>query len=150
MAGLVHKMRAAMPLKTAIFLYPGVTALDAVGPFEVLSRMPNTEVRFVGKETGPVLTEGDALLMGVTHTLAETLSADIVLVPGGSTTPGEMVDDEVLNWLRKIHETTTWTASVCSGALILGAAGNSEGLAGNHALAQDGCAQDYGCETAAA
>ena len=116
------------PFQVAILLYQGVTALDAVGPWDVLSRMSNTDVRFVGKELGPVVAEGGALLLGVTHTLAETLSPDLVLVPGGATTPGQMVDDEVLNWLRKVHETTTWTASVCTGALILGAAGILKGL----------------------
>ena len=115
-------------LQVAILLYSGVTALDAVGPWEILSRMPNTEIRFVGKEIGPVATEGDALLLGVTHTLAETPKPDIVLVPGGATTPGEMVDDAVLGWLRDAHETTVWTASVCTGALILGAAGILKGL----------------------
>jgi transcriptional regulator GlxA family with amidase domain len=112
----------------AILLYPGVTALDAAGPWEVLSRMPNTDVRFVGKEVGPVMAEGGALLLGVSHTVAETPSPDLVLVPGGTTTPGQMVDDEVLDWLRKVHEATTWTASVCTGALILGAAGILKGL----------------------
>jgi putative intracellular protease/amidase len=114
--------------QVAILLYQGVTALDAIGPCEVLSRMPDTEVRFVGKEEGPVMTEGGAALLGVTHTLTETPSPDLVLVPGGTTTPGQMVDDEVLDWLRKVHETTTWTTSVCSGALILGAAGILKGL----------------------
>jgi transcriptional regulator GlxA family with amidase domain len=116
------------PFQVAILLYPGVTALDAVGPWEVLSRMPDTEVRFVGKELAPVTTEGGVLLLGVTHTVAETPSPDLVLVPGGTTTPGQMVDDEVLGWLRKVHETTTWTTSVCTGALILGAAGILKGL----------------------
>jgi transcriptional regulator GlxA family with amidase domain len=116
------------PFQVAILLYPGLTALDAVGPWEVLSRMPNTEVRFVGKEEGPVITEGGALLLGVTHTIAETPSPDLALVPGGTTTPGQMVDDEVLNWLCKVHETTRWTASVCTGSLILAAAGILKGL----------------------
>jgi transcriptional regulator GlxA family with amidase domain len=115
------------PLQIAIVLYPGVTALDAVGPWEVLSRIPNAEIRFVGGEQGPVVTEGGALLLGITHTIAETRSPDIVLVPGGSTTPGQMVDDEVLDWLREVHRTTTWTTSVCTGALILGAAGILKG-----------------------
>jgi putative intracellular protease/amidase len=112
----------------AILLYPGVSALDAVGPWEVLWRMPDTDVRFVWKETGPVTAEGGVLLLGVTHTLAETPAPDLVLVPGGTTTAGQMVDDDVLNWLRKVHETTSWTTSVCSGALILGAAGILKGL----------------------
>jgi transcriptional regulator GlxA family with amidase domain len=116
------------PFQIAILLYPGLTALDAVGPWEVLSRMPNTEVRFVGKATGPLMTEGGALLLGVTHTVWETPSPDLVLVPGGTTTPGQMVDDEVLDWLRTVHETTSWTASVCTGSLILAAAGILKGL----------------------
>jgi transcriptional regulator GlxA family with amidase domain len=114
--------------QVAIVLYPGVTALDAVGPWEVLSRMPNTQVRFVGKHVGPVRTEGGTLQLGATHTQAQTLSPDLVLVPGGATTQGQMVDDDVLDWLRKVHKTTTWTTSVCTGALILGAAGILKGV----------------------
>ncbi|HZQ68001.1 MAG TPA: DJ-1/PfpI family protein [Terriglobales bacterium] len=68
----------------AILLYPGVTALDAVGPYEVFSRMPNIEIRFVGKEIEPVTTEGGALLLAATHTIAETPSPDLVLIPGGT------------------------------------------------------------------
>lgn len=120
-------MNSGDSLQIAILLYPGVTALDAVGPWEVLSRMPSAEVRFVGKEVGPVVVEGGALLLGVTHTIFETTSPNLVVVPGGSTTPGQMVDDDVLDWLRKVHQTTRWTASVCTGALILGAAGILKG-----------------------
>ena len=112
----------------AVLLYPGLTALDAVGPSEVLWHIPNTELRFVGKEAGPIITEGGALSLGATHTIAETPSPDLVLVPGGTTTLGQMVDDEVLDWLGKVHETTTWTASVCTGSLILAAAGILKGL----------------------
>jgi len=118
----------AKSLQIAILLYPGVTALDVAGPSEVLSRLPGAEVRFVGKEVGPVMTEAGVLALGVTHTLAETPSPDIVLVPGGMTTPSQMVDDDVLDWLREVHKTTSWTASVCTGALILGAAGILKGL----------------------
>lgn len=113
--------------QVAILLYPGVTALDAVGPLEVFSRMPGTEIRMVGKEVKPVITEGGGLYLGVTHTLAETPSPDLLLVPGGTTTPGQMVDDDVLDWIRRVHKTTTWTTSVCTGALILGAAGILKG-----------------------
>src|SRR5262249_36863064 len=115
------------PLQIAVLLYPGVTALDAVGPWEVFSRIPGAEVRFVGKYVGPVQAEGGSLLLGATHTLEETSSPDLVLVPGGATTPSQMVDDEILDWLRRVHETTTWTASVCTGSLILGAAGLLKG-----------------------
>jgi len=116
------------PFQIAILLYPGVTALDAVGPWEVFSRLPGTEVRFVGKEIGPVRTEGRTLLLGITHRIADTPSPDVVLVPGGTTTPSQMVDDQILDWLRQVHETTTWTTSVCTGSLILGAAGILKGL----------------------
>lgn len=116
------------PFQIAILLYQGVTALDVVGPCEVLSRMPNTEVRLIAKEAGPVTTEGGAVLLAATHSIAETTSPDLVLVPGGTTTPGQMVDDEVLDWLCQVHQTTAWTASVCTGALILGAAGILKGL----------------------
>jgi transcriptional regulator GlxA family with amidase domain len=116
------------PKQIAILLYPGVTALDAVGPWEVLSRLPDVEMRFVGKEVGPVATEGGTLLLGVTHTIGDTPAPDLVIVPGGSTTPGQMLDDDVLDWLRQAHRTTLWTASVCTGALILGAAGLLKGL----------------------
>jgi transcriptional regulator GlxA family with amidase domain len=137
-AGRIHwpteeKFRGAIMTKAtdtvqiAILLYQGVTALDAVGPAEVLGRIPGVEVRFVGKELGPVVTEGSTLLLGVTHTLEETPAPNLVLVPGGSTTPGQMVDDDVLDWLRKAHDTTTWTTSVCTGSLILGAAGILKG-----------------------
>ncbi|MCK1776855.1 transcriptional regulator GlxA family with amidase domain [Bradyrhizobium sp. LB8.2] len=117
----------AASLEIAILLYQGVTALDAVGPWEVLSRLPGAKVRFVGKEVGPVVAEGGRLLLGATHSIAETTAPDVVVVPGGSTTPGQMVDDEVLEWLRKVHRRARWTASVCTGALILGAAGILKG-----------------------
>jgi transcriptional regulator GlxA family with amidase domain len=124
----MNMIKNERPFQIAILLYPGLSALDAVGPYEVLSRIPNTEIRFVGKEVGPLMSEGGVLVLGVTHTLAETPSPHLVFVPGGTTTPGQMVDDEVLAWLRKVHETTTWTASDCSGSLILAAAGILKGL----------------------
>ena len=91
-------MNAGNAVQVAILLYPGVTGLDAVGPWEVLSRVPGAEVRFVGKEVGPVDTEGGGLLLGITHAIDETPSPDLVLVPGGSST-----HDQMLSWLRKVH-----------------------------------------------
>lgn len=115
-------------MQIAILLYPGATALDAVGPYEVLSRLPDAEIRFVGTEVGPLAAEGESLLLGVTHTLAETPTPDVVLIPGGMTTPTAMVDKQIVAWVRSVHETSTWTTSVCSGALILAAAGILKGL----------------------
>jgi DJ-1/PfpI family len=113
-----------------------VTALDAIGPWEVLSRVPGAEVRFVGKEVGPITTEAGTLLLGVTHEIAETLAPDVVVVPGGATTPGQMVDDDILDWLRRVHRTPSWTVSVCTGAL--GSGGYLERSTRDDALVQDG------------
>lgn len=125
-------------MQIAIVLYPGITALDAVGPYEVLHLMPDAEVRFVGAEPGPVVADSGVLFLGVTHSYAETPAPDIVLVPGSSVaTATAMADKELTGWLRRVHETTAWTTSVCSGALILAAAGILDGVpATTHWLVQ--------------
>jgi putative intracellular protease/amidase len=111
-------------MQIAIVLYPGVTALDAIGPYEFLRSLPGAEVRFVGPEPGPVVADSGVLFLGITHTYAETPRPDIVLVPGsGPCTATAMADEDLLDWLRQVHETTRWTTSVCTGALILAAAG---------------------------
>ena len=115
-------------MQIAIVLYPGMTALDAVGPYEVLHRMPDAEVRFVGCEPGPVVADSGVLYLGVTHTYAETPAPDIVLVPGGVANAATMIDKALTGWLRQVHQTSQWTTSVCSGALILAAAGILKGL----------------------
>jgi transcriptional regulator GlxA family with amidase domain len=127
-------------MQIAIVLYPGLTALDAVGPYEVLRLLPDAEVRFVGAEPGPVVADSGVLFLGVTHTYAETPNPDVVLVPGsGPRTATMMADRELTGWLRRVHETTTWTTSVCTGAMILAAAGILDGLpATTHWLTQSG------------
>ncbi|GLY89959.1 DJ-1/PfpI family protein [Actinoallomurus iriomotensis] len=125
-------------MQIAIVLYPGLTALDAIGPYEVLNLMPDAEVRFVGAEPGPVVADSGVLFLGVTHSYAETPAPDIVLVPGSSAaTATAMADKELTGWLRRVHETATWTTSVCSGALVLAAAGILDGVpATTHWIAQ--------------
>ena len=107
----------------AFVAYPGLTALDMIGPYEVLRQLPHAEVRFVWHEAGPITTDSGVLVLGATHSLAETLSPDVVLVPGGPSTPVHARDEVLLDWLRQAHQTATWTASVCSGSVILAAAG---------------------------
>ncbi|SLB57980.1 ThiJ/PfpI domain-containing protein [Mycobacteroides abscessus subsp. bolletii] len=111
-------------MQIAILVYPGMTALDAIGPYEAFRGIPDVEFRFVWHEPGPVATDSGVLMLGATHSFDETPSPDIVLV-GGSipTTMSTAADEGVLNWLRQTHQTTTWTTSVCTGSLILGAAG---------------------------
>jgi transcriptional regulator GlxA family with amidase domain len=109
--------------QVAIVLYPGYTALDFIGPYEVLRNLPDTEVRFVWHETGPVAADSGVLLVGATHTFEETPRPDVLLVPGGMTTFEHARDEAVLDWVRAAHETATWTTSVCSGSVILASAG---------------------------
>jgi transcriptional regulator GlxA family with amidase domain len=111
----------------AIVVYPGFTALDFIGPYEVLRNLPDAEVRFVWHEPGPIAADSGVLLVGATHSFDETPSPDILLVPGGVTTFEHARDEKLLDWVRRAHHSATWTASVCSGAVILAAAGLLEG-----------------------
>ncbi|PJE24572.1 MAG: glutamine amidotransferase [Mycobacterium sp.] len=107
----------------AFVAYPGFTALDMIGPYEVLRQLPDADVRFVWHEAGPITADSGVLVLGATHSFAETPSPDVVLVPGGPATPVHARDEKLLDWLRQVHGTAQWTASVCSGSVILAAAG---------------------------
>ncbi len=110
--------------QVALVVYPGFTALDLIGPYEVLRMLSSSQVRFVWHEVGPVTADSGMLVLGATHTFDETPAPDIVVVPGGSSSVAIHANDEQLcAWLRSAHEHTTWTASVCAGSVILGAAG---------------------------
>lgn len=111
----------------AFVAYPGFTALDMIGPYEVLRNLPDADVRFVWHETGPITADSGVLVIGATHSLAETPSPDVILVPGGPSTPVHARDEALLEWLRRAHRTASWTTSVCSGSVILAAAGLLEG-----------------------
>ncbi len=114
-------------MEIAILLYDRLTALDAIGPYEVLSRLPGARARFVAVEPGPITTDNGMLTLVAEGSLADASAPDIVLVPGG---PGEVATragGPALDWLRAVHETSAWTTSVCTGSLILAAAGLLEG-----------------------
>ncbi|HXW60370.1 MAG TPA: DJ-1/PfpI family protein, partial [Myxococcota bacterium] len=100
-----------------------ITALDAVGPYEVLSRIPEVTVRFVGKTAGPKRTDNKMLALYADFSLEDLRPPQIIIIPGGFGIEGLLVDDEVIAWLKMVHETSVWTCSVCTGALLLGAAG---------------------------
>jgi putative intracellular protease/amidase len=112
----------------AIPIYDRFTALDAVGPYEVLSRLPGAEVAFVAEEPGPVRTDTRALALVADRALSEVDACDIVVVPGGPGTRAMLEPNPLHDWLRAVDATTQWTTSVCTGALLLGAAGLLDGL----------------------
>ena len=113
-------------LKIGILLFPDLDQLDLTGPFEVLSRVPNSTVHLVWKDRAPV-TDMRGLSILPTTTLVECPSLDVVVVPGGFGLNAMMEDAEVLAFLRCHAERALYTASVCSGALVLGAAGLLKG-----------------------
>ena len=112
-------------MKIVIFLFDGITALDAVGPFESLSRLPDTKVVFVGKDIGPVRTGNGFLALHADATIQTERTADVLIIPGGNGKGlgAVIADAEVHSWIREIDALSQWTCSICTGAFILGAAG---------------------------
>ncbi|MCW2948738.1 MAG: glutamine amidotransferase [Actinoallomurus sp.] len=109
-------------------LYDQFTALDAVGPYEVLSRLPGAEVVFAARERGPVRTDS-GLTVVADAAFEEIDKCDLILVPGGPGTREAVLEGQgLVTWLRLVHPTAQWITSVCSGSLILGAAGLLKGL----------------------
>ncbi|WP_093797807.1 DJ-1/PfpI family protein [Streptomyces sp. Wb2n-11] len=122
----------------AIALFDRFTALDAVGPYEMLCRLPGAETVFVAERTGPVVNDRDELTLVAGKTFADVVNPDVVLVPGGPGQAAQMENEALLAWLRTVDAATTWTASVCTGSLLLAAAGLLDGRrATSHWLALD-------------
>ena len=125
-------------MDVAIPLYERFTALDAVGPYEVLSRIPGARVHFVAAQPGPVRTETGMLSLIADRALGDVPHPEIVVVPGGLGNRELLEDEALLDWLREAHAHTLWTTSVCTGALLLAAAGLLEGVeASTHWAARD-------------
>jgi putative intracellular protease/amidase len=130
----------------AILIYERFTALDAVGPYEVLRNLPGATVTFVAKEVGPVRTDSGALAITADKAIRDVTTADVLVVPGGPGQSDFMEDEEILGWLRAIDATSTWTTSVCTGSLLLAAAGLLDGKkATSHWTALDQLTK-YGAE----
>jgi transcriptional regulator GlxA family with amidase domain len=110
-------------VQIAILLYDRFTALDAVGPYEVLARLPGATVVFAAEQPGPVRADTGMLALTADAALADVPHPDIVLVPGGPGQDDQMTDGAVHEWLRAADAASSWTASVCTGSLILAAAG---------------------------
>jgi transcriptional regulator GlxA family with amidase domain len=133
-------------VQIAIVLFDRFTALDAVGPYETLGRLPDAETVFVAERTGPVRTDTGNLALTADRTLADVPAPDIVVVPGGPGQTPQMENGTLLDWLRAADATSTWTTSVCTGSLLLAAAGLLAGRrATSHWLALD-LLKRYGAE----
>jgi putative intracellular protease/amidase len=115
-------------MRIAIPIFDKVTALDAVGPYEVLSRLPGAEVVFIGFEPGEYRTDTRMLALHADHALEDVPDPDVIVVPGGFGTRALLTDERMLDWVRGAHETSMWTTSVCTGSLLLAAAGLLDGL----------------------
>ncbi|HMZ78471.1 MAG TPA: DJ-1/PfpI family protein [Acidobacteriota bacterium] len=136
-------------MEIAILLFDRFTALDAVGPYEVLRSIPGATVKFVAKQPGPVRTDARSLAITADFALDEITAPDILLIPGGPGQTALMDDQVILDWVRQIHPKTKWTTSVCTGSLVLAAAGLLQGLnATSHWLALD-ILRAYGAEPSA-
>jgi putative intracellular protease/amidase len=112
----------------AIPLYDRFTALDAVGPYEVLQRLPGAKVTWLAHEPGPVGTDTGMLQIVADAAFEDLPDPEIVVVPGGTGTDAFLDDERLVGWIRRAHETSQWTTSVCTGSLLLGAAGVLDGL----------------------
>ena len=111
-----------------LVLYPQFTALDIVGPFQTLVDVPGLDVFFVAADRGPVVDHTGRLTLQAARSFDEVESLDVLVVPGGFADRGIDSTNDVVNFVRKIHPTTSWTTSVCTGSIYLAHAGILNGL----------------------
>ena len=132
-------------MQSAIGLYPGFTALDAIGPYQVLSNMPDADVVICAEQTGRLDDDNGLLRFDIEHTFADVPTPDVLLVPGGIISRKvAQAKGPIIDWIRAAHPHTTYTTSVCTGALLLGAAGILEGLEATTHWAAYGHLAGYG------
>ena len=125
-------------MQIAILLFDRFTVLDAIGPYQVLSSLPGAEVAFVAERPGPIRDEQGSLILSAEAGLPDVPHPDVIVVPGGPGQNSQMQDGPVHEWLRGTDQTSVWTTSVCTGSLILAAAGLLTGRrATTHWLARD-------------
>jgi putative intracellular protease/amidase len=125
-------------MQIAYLLYDRFTALDIIGPHDVLNSVPGNESVFVAERSGPIRNESDTLSLVADASLDEVTKPDIVVVPGGFGNRALLEHEPLHDWIRTVHENTAWTTSVCTGSLLLAAAGLLDGApATTHWLARD-------------
>lgn len=110
-------------MQIVFLFYDGMTALDVVGPHEILCRLPGAVVKRAAKQAGTVNTDSAGLMLTAEYALSDVSRADVLLIPGAGNATTLQKSPEILDWIKTIHQTTSWTTSVCTGSLILGAAG---------------------------
>jgi putative intracellular protease/amidase len=115
-------------MQIAALVFDAITPLDIVGPIEVLARMPGAEITIVGKQRGPVRDPRTHWTLTAEASIAEVPQPDVLVLPGGAGVRPLCAEEPILEWLRLAHGTTSWTTSVCTGSLLLGAAGLLRGL----------------------
>lgn len=136
-------------MQIAILVFPRLTALDAIGPYEVLSRIPGAELTFVAPEPGEMRTDTGRLGITADASIDDLTAPDVLLVPGGVGNRPLLEDERVLDWVRAVDEKSQWTTSVCTGSLVLGAAGLLEGKRATSHWAYRDTLRDYGAEPVA-
>jgi putative intracellular protease/amidase len=131
-------------MQIAALVFDGITPLDIVGPIEVLARMPGAEIVIVGKKRGPVRDPRTHWTLTAEASLGEVTRPDVLVLPGGAGVRPLCADESVLEWVRSAHGATTWTTSVCTGSLLLGAAGLLKGLTATTHWASSDLLEQYG------
>jgi transcriptional regulator GlxA family with amidase domain len=133
-------------MQIAIPLFDRLTALDAIGPYEVLQRLPDATVTFVGTRVGEVRSENGFLGLTVDAHVHDVPTPDVIVVPGGVGSRRAVEDEVLVDWVRTAHETTRYTTSVCTGSFVLGAAGLLDGLTATTHWSVLADLAAYGCE----
>ena len=136
-------------MQIAILIFDRLTALDAIGPYEVLSRLPGAELTFVAPAAGERRTDTGRLGITADASIEEVPEPDVLLIPGGEGNRPLLTDERVLEWIRTAHEETQWTTSVCTGSLVLGAAGILQGKRATSHWAYRDALRSYGAEPVA-
>ena len=129
-----------MSIRTVIPLFPQFTALDAIGPYEVLQRIPDIDITFIGHERGVVRSDNGMLGIEIDSTFEDYPRPDLIVFPGGHGTRSLMTDKRILDWVRSAHQSSIFTTSVCTGSLVLAAAGLLRRIDRHHTLGRARCA----------
>ncbi|MBO0804179.1 MAG: DJ-1/PfpI family protein [Nocardiopsaceae bacterium] len=114
-------------MQIVIPLFDRFAPLDAIGPYQVLKLLPDAEIVFAATRPGPVADEGGAFAQHARAAFGDVPHPDVILVPGGAGQAGHMTGGPLRDWLIEADKTSTWTTSVCTGALILAGAGLLDG-----------------------